>query len=152
MTAQRQWTVRTFDQLNAIDVYKILQIRQVVFIVEQQCLYLDTDDWDQDTLHMLAWDGPELVAYCRIFPPGVRWDDASIGRVIVAKSIRGTGTGNELMERANSWCDEHYRSAIVISAQAHLQDFYRRHGYRTVSEEFPVDDIPHVDMRRDAIP
>lgn len=142
------WQWFAFDQLPLRNLYQILHLRQQVFVVEQACAYEDIDGWDDRAVHLLgADDSDELVAYCRVFAPGVRFPEVNIGRVLTAARGRGMGLGHELIRRGKTYCGEHYpQAAIRIAGQAHLQTFYGSHGFVTEGAEYPVDDIPHVDM------
>jgi ElaA protein len=143
------WTWRRFEDLGVDGVYDMLALRCQAFIVEQ-VPYLDPDGADRRAWHLLGHDeGGALRAYLRLLDPGVKFDDPSIGRVAVDAVLRGRGLGHELVRQALAHSAERWpQRAIRISAQAHLQPFYRRHGFRTVSEEYLDDGIAHVDMRR----
>ncbi len=140
---------RAFQALDLEALYAIMQLRQAVFVVEQNCPYLDADGKDAAAYHLGAYGkGGELLAYARLFDKGVVYSDyASIGRVIVAPQARGIGLGNLLMRQAATQLYQYFgRQAIKISAQAHLQPFYGRLGYEGVGEEYLEDDIPHRAM------
>ncbi len=146
------WSTREFNQLAIGELYEIIRLRQDVFIVEQQCCYQDLDDEDQRAIHMLARgrDGC-LAGYQRIFLPGVLREEAMLGRIIVAPASRGTGLGRTLVRRGIDFVREHQPNAIIrIAAQAHLERFYAQSGFVLISEAYPVDGIPHVDMILDA--
>lgn len=147
-TDNDRWCFRRFHELTLAELYALLKLRQDVFIVEQQCYYEDLDDIDQKALHILALDEDRaLVGYARILAPGVIYTEASIGRIIVAETARGSGLGGELVRRAIEYClDTYAGSGVRIAAQAHLQSFYQRHGFETVSEPRDVDGILHVEM------
>lgn len=143
----------SFQQLSLSELYGIMVLRQEVFVVEQNCPYLDADGKDADALHLCVYDAAaELLAYARIFDRGIAYPDyACIGRVIVAAKARGSGLGYRLMEEAARQLYQHYGpQAIKISAQAHLQVFYRQLGYEGVGEEYLEDDIPHRAMIKPA--
>ncbi len=138
-----------FHDLSRLELYAIMVLRQAVFVVEQNCPYLDADGKDAEALHLGVYDeAGELLAYARIFKQGIAYADyASIGRVIVAPKARGTGLGYQLMEEAAKQLYQHYgHQPIKISAQAHLQTFYGRLGYRGVGEGYLEDNIPHRAM------
>ncbi len=141
-----QWHERSFEQLTARELYAIIAARERVFVLEQRCIYLDADGLDPIATHLWAEQAGELVAYLRILPPGARWPEASIGRVIVAASTRGTGLGRELMRRGIALAN----GPIRIGAQAHLQRFYTELGFETISGAYDEDGISHVDMLRRA--
>ena len=138
------WYERTFDALDVHRLYRILALRQRVFVVEQACAYLDADGVDQVSRHLWADRAGEIVAYARIVPAGVKYDEVAIGRVITAQEARGTGLGRELMRRAIAAV----AGPIRISAQAHLEKFYGELGFVRASEIYDEDGIPHVEMLR----
>ena len=89
------------------------------------------------------------MAYLRVLDAGVKFDEASIGRVVVDAGLRGQGIGHQLVREGLAQCARLWPGqSISISAQAHLQRFYSQHGFHTVSDEYLDDGIPHVDMRR----
>lgn len=138
-----------FEQLSLEQLYKILKLRQEVFVVEQDCPYLDADDRDQLSYHLVSWDDDgEAVAYVRILPKGVVYENyAAIGRVVTSKSIRGTGGGRKLMIEALSQTQKLFGEVPVkISAQSYLLKFYRELGFEQVGEEYLEDNIPHMAM------
>jgi len=147
------WQCSPFDELSTKVLYAILRARQVVFVVEQNCPFLDADDVDQHCLHLLGWQvqgsNNALVAYARLVPPGVKYAEPSIGRVITSPEFRGQGLGKELMLRAVQAMDEVYPGlAIRIGAQQYLESFYSGFGFVTVSPTYIEDGIPHVEMVR----
>ena len=141
--------IKKFNDLNLSELYKILNLRNEVFVVEQNCPYLDTDGKDQVAHHVMIWDDEVLAAYARIFAPGIKYTESSIGRVVVNLAHRELKLGHLLMEHAVKAVEDLYKTGnITISAQAHLQRFYNKHGFKTISEEYMEDDIPHVEMTR----
>src|SRR5690606_14206953 len=115
---------KKFYELSLDELYRILQIRNQVFYVEQRCDDLDLDDKDQQSLHLSLYDGDILVGYARLLPPGLSYPEMSIGRVAVSASYRGRGTGRHLMEIAMEQLQAHFGSnAIRISAQRYLEKF-----------------------------
>lgn len=141
------WTIAPFHELSVDLLYKILQARQDVFIIEQACLFPDIDSKDLEAVHVVAEEGGALAGYCRILGPGATFKEASIGRVITSKNFRGTGVGRELMRRAVDEATRLYPSSgIRISAQQYLEKFYSSFGFVTVSESYLEDGIPHVEM------
>lgn len=143
------WILRKFDELDVHSLYEVLKLRADVFVVEQNCVYPDLDTYDQQSLHLTASHQGEIVAYCRILPPGVNYDYCSIGRVIVKASARGQGIAKELMEEAIKQAELAWQvETIQICAQSHLQKFYGSLGFESISDEFDEDGIPHVYMIR----
>jgi len=142
---ERVWFDRTFDELTALQLYRIVELRERVFVVEQACIYLDADGLDLQARHVWAESGERLDAYLRIVPAGVKFEELSIGRVIVAPHARGTGLGKELMQRGIAAARG---VPIRIGAQAHLEKFYAELGFARASEDFVEDGIPHLEMLR----
>lgn len=142
------WIVREFVELTSLELYKILQLRINVFMLEQECLYPECDNKDLKGRHLMGIIGDEVVAYARLLPPNVSYTDASIGRVVVNPTARHLKLGTELMEQAISNMRKDFpNEAIRISAQAHLQGFYENVSFVRVSEEtYLEDNIPHVEM------
>lgn len=145
------WHYKTFEQLTPKELYKILQLRLDVFVIEQQCFYQDMDDKDFGSSHLWAEINGNVVAYARILGPGISYADASIGRVISNPAFRGMSLGKQLMENAIEIIHANFIGAqIRISAQAYLVRFYSNLGFKQVSEEYLEDDIPHIEMLRDS--
>lgn len=150
-----EWQWASFDQLSTADLYAVLAQRQDVFVLEQQCLFQDIDGLDQLSHHLLAWQIREgvrvLAAYLRCVPPGIKYPEASIGRVMSARAARGSGIGRQLFsEGLHRTLATHPHHAIRISAQQYLENFYQGFGFVTCSEPYLEDGIWHVEMRRAA--
>jgi ElaA protein len=143
------WTWQRFDQLGVDNLYDALQLRCRVFVLEQGP-YLDPDGVDRRAWHLLGRDAAGiLVAYLRVVDPGVNYDEPSIGRVITAPEVRGTGAGRALMAEGLAGCLRHWPGRpIRISAQAHLERFYGTLGFVRVGDNYLEDGIPHVEMLR----
>ncbi|MEM6926159.1 MAG: GNAT family N-acetyltransferase [Myxococcota bacterium] len=130
------------------ELYAILQLRQAVFVVEQDCAYLDADGGDDAAMHLRGYEHDALVAYLRAFPPG---DDGCVhmGRVIVVEAVRGRGLGRALMEHgADVAMAQWGPHPIHLSAQAHLEPFYASLGYGVTGPGYLEDGIPHLPMQR----
>ena len=143
-----QWQCLFFDQLTTKQLYAILAARSEVFIVEQNCVYQDIDNIDLVCHHVIAWtEQGELAAYLRIVPPGEIFTEASIGRVITSKFARGTGIGKQLLVRGIEETQKIYpQDGLKIAAQQYLEKFYQGFGFKTVSDMYLEDGIPHVEM------
>ena len=153
MTVTWQWSA--FEALAPDELYAALQLRQMVFVVEQQCVFLDPDGHDQNAWHLLGWAGGEgprwLAGYARVFAPGVKYAPASIGRVITHPKARRTGLGRALVAEALRRLEMLAPGAeIRIEAQLYLARFYAGFGFSRVGEEYLEDGILHVDMLRPA--
>ena len=144
---QLNWVFKKFDELSAAELYAILQLRNEVFVVEQNCPYQDADGKDPKSWHLAGWDEENLVAYTRIIPPGISYKEASIGRVVTSPRYRGTGAGRELMIQSISRTLSQFQcTEIKIGAQLYLTKFYQSLGFIQTSEEYLEDGIPHIEM------
>lgn len=138
---------KTFAQLTTQELYEILQLRSQVFVVEQDCVYQDLDGKDQKALHILGFKDEKVVAYTRIFKPGFYFDEASIGRVVVAENQRKYKYGYTIMEASIAAIKEAYNeTTIKISAQCYLKKFYNNLGFTEIGVEYLEDGIPHIAM------
>ena len=146
------WIWLPYDALSRDQLFEIIYVRQAVFVVEQDCAYQDADRWDAISWHLFTCDPApprHVIAYARVVPPGHRFAEPSIGRVLTAPSARRSGLGRELMSKAIAQTATLYpQTAIRISAQQYLEPFYTEFGFRTVSEPYAEDGIPHVEMLR----
>ncbi len=142
------WQCKFFSELSNLEVYKILQLRNAVFIVEQNCVYQDCDDKDFKAWHLCAWQDENLVAYTRLFDKGISYPDAaSIGRVVTATSVRGRNLGKELMLRSIKQIEELFgETTIRISAQLYLKHFYESFSFVQKGEVYLEDGIEHISM------
>jgi len=145
------WQFLTFDELSTTELYRVLGLRQDVFVVEQNCAYLDCDNKDQDSHHLLGRiknsSSAELVAYLRILIPKSPTDTPHIGRVVCSKAFRQNGVGKELALRGIAHCVTLFPGKpIKISAQQYLVNFYINLGFRISSTPYDEDGIPHVGM------
>ncbi len=142
----------SFDELTNNQLYELLQLRQEVFIVEQNCPYLDADDNDQESYHILGIDSDrKLQAYTRIMPPGSSYEKySSIGRVLTTSAIRGKKQGVPLMQFSVDKTIDHWPNhSIKISAQTYIVKFYNSLGFKEMGEEYLEDDLPHIAMIRE---
>lgn len=143
------FSCQSFDELNVYELYELLALRQEVFIVEQNCPYLDCDGKDQESYHFCGRDEQgKLVCYTRLLPKGLAYEEyASIGRVLSSASVRSTGAGRELMRQSIDKCRELFgNEPIKIGAQSYLLKFYESFGFRSTGEEYMEDGIPHTKM------
>jgi ElaA protein len=142
------WRWCEFRELELTEIYALLRLRQEVFVVEQDCPYLDADGLDDRAWHLLGTQDGVLVAYLRAFAPGVVYEDGVIGRVVTHQSVRGQGLGRPLMrEGMNRLCRQFGPCSIRVSAQAHLEPYYRSLGYEVIGPGYDEDGIPHLPMR-----
>ncbi len=144
-----KWFIKRFEELSINELYSLLQLRARVFAVEQDCVYQDLDDKDQPAIHVMGYNNEQLVAYSRLLPPGVSYEDMSIGRVVSDTSVRRYGIGKELMNVSIRACYEHFGEApIRISAQLYLKAFYEAYSFVAVTEPYIEDNILHIEMVR----
>ncbi len=145
---KQQMECLPFEQLTVYQLYEIMALRQEVFVVEQNCPYLDADGKDLKGWHlMLRNETGKLIAYARLLPKGVSYEHSAIGRIISAPSARGTGAGRQLVQAAIEECYRLFgKEPIKIGAQTYLLRFYQSFGFEVVSEEYLEDGIPHVEM------
>ena len=145
------WSIKKFDELSTKELYAILKERTDVFVVEQACPYPELDGKDFASYHLFKEQDGEIVAYLRVLPAGVSYDEASIGRVLVKQNYRGQGLAQQLLEKALCFLeDELHETTIKIQAQDYLRKFYGSFGFEVISETYLEDDIPHVDMLKKA--
>jgi len=145
------WRLMSFEDLRVGELYEVLRLRSEVFVVEQQCIYQDIDGDDRKAMHLLGVQGHELMAYARCFEAGVKFPEASIGRVLIRQSARGKGLGHALMEQAVAAISQVWGpQAIRIGAQTHLAGFYAKHGFKDVGKPYVEDGIPHLEMLLEA--
>ena len=138
---------KTFSDLTRDELYEMIHLRQKVFIVEQDCPYLDADFSDQDAFHLLGYDDGGLISYLRAFPPGIKYEGASLGRIVVDDSKRGEQLGQNLTKEGISYLSKHYPDTeIIISAQHRLENFYCELGFTARGEVYLEDDIDHIQM------
>ena len=141
------WRWYKFTDFDVPTLFQYMRLRQQVFVVEQNCAYPDMDDLDGVSMHLLGWIDDQIVACLRLVPPGLKYSEPSIGRVISLAKMRGVGIGYQLVDAGLKGSIEQYPGmGNRIGAQAHLQRFYARHGFFTVSDEYDEDGILHVDM------
>lgn len=139
--------IKTFEELNLHELYELLRLRSEVFVVEQDCVYQDIDGKDEKALHVLGYEGAGLVAYTRVFPPGVYFAEAAIGRVVVRESSRKNKYGHEILKASIKAIEDHYHTQkIKLSAQTYLTKFYESHGFEQTGEGYLEDGIPHIAM------
>ena len=147
------WVCKKFDKLTPFELYAILQLRNEVFVVEQNCVFQDADNKDQQSFHFMGWmpasqgENDKLIAYSRLMPAGIVYDKASIGRVVTSPFLRRTGIGKELMERSIEKTKELFgKNTIKLGAQLYLKNFYESLGFTQSSAIYLEDGIEHIEM------
>ncbi|WP_396179028.1 GNAT family N-acetyltransferase [Flavobacterium sp.] len=141
--------IKRFNELTISELYQMLQLRSEVFVVEQNCVYQDIDDKDEKALHVVGEIKGQIVAYSRLFKPNDYFENASIGRVVVAEKFRANKLGYDLVNEAIAGIQIHFGTQkITISAQLYLKKFYESLGFLQVSETYLEDGIEHIEMLR----
>ncbi|ADI00300.1 GNAT family N-acetyltransferase [Salisediminibacterium selenitireducens] len=142
-----EWHCKAFQDLSAAELYRILDARVQVFVVEQNCPYPEIDGKDPESVHLYATENGEVVAYARLLPAGLSYTEPSIGRVLVKEELRKTGLGKTLMNRSMASMQELWEVDVIkIQAQDYARPFYASFGFEPISDVYPEDGIPHVDM------
>jgi len=142
-----EWYCLAFDELTTVQLYDVLGLRSEVFVIEQACIFQDMDGADAQAMHVLGNQNGLLTAYARCFEAGIKFNEASIGRVATRRSARGRGAGHAVMKRAIAcmFC-QWGRQPIRIGAQAHLEAFYGQHGFTRAGPIYCEDGISHIEM------
>jgi ElaA protein len=141
------WICKAFDELTAAELYAILRLRSEVFVVEQNCVFLDMDDKDQYCHHLIGRRGDVLAGYSRIVPAGISYVESSIGRIVTSPVLRGHGIGRELIPQCVHTLYTLYgKQPIRIGAQYYLLKFYESFGFVQKGEIYLEDGIEHVQM------
>ncbi len=144
-----RWTLQPFSAVSTTELYYILQLRSEVFVVEQNCAFQDLDNKDQSSFHFCGWKQEQLVAYTRLLPPGLAYENCSIGRVVTSPIVRRQGVGRLLMQASILKCQELFHSdSIEIGAQLYLENFYESFQFKREGAIYLEDGIEHIHMRR----
>jgi ElaA protein len=145
------WHFAKFDELSPRDIHDLYQARVAVFVLEQKCPFQDVDGADPQCWHLIGREGSggEMLAYCRLVPPGVKYPEPSIGRVLTTRKARRTGAGKDLMGEALARCEQLWPGErLKIGAQQYLEGFYGEFGFARSSEPYDEDGIMHIEMVR----
>jgi ElaA protein len=141
--------IKAFREFNVSQLYEVLRLRSEVFVVEQQCVFLDLDDKDQQSYHLLLFAEGKLAAYSRLVPAGISYPEVSIGRVVTSPAFRGSGLGRKVMELAIQGCEDLFDCReIRIGAQTYALPFYKSLGFMPDGEAYDEDGIEHIEMIR----
>ncbi|MES2799530.1 MAG: GNAT family N-acetyltransferase [Bacteroidota bacterium] len=142
------WYIKHFNELSPEELHDLVALRIEVFVMEQNCTYQDLDGKDKYAHQIFAVDeNKKVLATARILPQGISYAEVSIGRVASSDSVRGTGIGQQMMERAMAFIQQHYGEVDVrISAQEYLLNFYGKFGFQSTGKHYLEDDLPHVEM------
>jgi ElaA protein len=142
-------SLKAFQELTVDELYELLRLRSEVFVVEQNCVFLDMDDKDQKCYHLLLHADSEMVGYCRLVPAGLSYKEVAIGRVVSSPSVRGKGLGRKVMELAIESCEKLFGPGdIRLGAQTYALGFYSSLGFVSEGEVYDEDGIEHIEMVR----
>lgn len=145
-----EWSLKKFAELTPDELYELLRLRSEVFVVEQNCVFLDMDNKDQHCYHLLGWLDGKLIASTRLVPPGIAYPLPSIGRVVTSPACRGTGSGKLLMVKSIEACEQLFgKQPIKIGAQVYLIKFYSSYGFSVSGDIYMEDGIEHIEMIRE---
>ncbi|MGG7470004.1 GNAT family N-acetyltransferase [Chryseobacterium arthrosphaerae] len=143
------WKIKTFDEFTVPELYAVLKARIDVFVIEQNCPYPDLDNYDQKAVHIWAEEDGQVLAYCRVFDKGIKYEETSIGRVLTTEQARGKSLGKLLIQYAVETIENRFHTPeIRISAQDYLLRFYEGFGFEDTGKKYLEDDIPHTEMIR----
>ena len=138
-----EFIAKFFDELSGAEVYEIVRARQEIFLIEQHIVCRDFDGVDYDALHCFLWENEQVVAYMRAFRVE---NEVHLGRFLTLR--HGEGLGRRLMELSLPVITEKFGcERISFHAQKHAEGFYQKLGFKTVSEVFLEEGIPHVLMQ-----
>ena len=140
--------IKSFQELDNTQLYKILQLRIEVFVVEQDCPYEDLDGMDDQGLHYWIENKGVILSYLRLNPPGTRFKEPSLGRIVTKKSYRKQGLGELIIKKALEDIAGEFNMPVKMSAQCYLEQYYAKFGFVKCSDEYLEDDIPHIEMVR----
>ncbi|URQ64456.1 GNAT family N-acetyltransferase [SAR86 cluster bacterium] len=140
--------IKKFQDLNKLELYKIMQLRIEVFVVEQDCPYQDLDGLDELGTHLWLEEDNEIMSYLRINPPETRFDEVSFGRIVTKKSVRKKGLSEAIILKSLEIVEQENLGPVRISAQSYLENYYSKFGFVKCSDEYLEDNIPHVEMLR----
>lgn len=147
MSSTISWVLKKFSDLSVYELYAILQLRNEVFVVEQTCVYQDTDGKDPECWHLMGWQNERLTAYARLLPPGFVYQLPSIGRVVTSPAVRKSGVGRQLMKKSIEATENLFgKTAVRVGAQLYLKKFYESLGFRQTSDIYLEDGIEHIEM------
>ena len=142
------WQTKAFKDLSVDEYFEIIHLRTEIFVVEQDCPYQEVDEKDRKSYHLYGRaENGQVIAVTRILPPGISYNEISVGRVALKAVYRGKGIADELMNETFKFIEKEFgKQPIRISAQEYLLNYYSKHGFKQVGEMYLEDDIPHIEM------
>ena len=142
-----EWKIKDFKHLSVEELYNILELRNKVFIVEEEYLYQDLDEKDINAFHLYCINENKIIVVLRILKKETSYSGIYIGRVAVDEEYRRLGLGKKAVEKAIKFIQYKYGKELVkVSVQVHVRDFYKALGFKEVSDTYLEEDIPHIKM------
>lgn len=147
----KQWKIKRFDELSVQELYEINRRRCEVFIHEQKIICEEElDGIDDKCIHVFLEENKRVIAYCRIVPSGINYENISIGRVLVAKDHRKHGLAREMINITINYIKETLmETKVVLSSQLYVKELYESVGFSIYSQIYEEAGIPHVKMYRE---
>ena len=138
--------IKKFEELTLNELYNIMKLRSIVFVVEQNCVYQDLDDIDKISYHFfIKGNDDNIKAYLRIFEKDE--ETAQIGRVVTDEKERRKGLASNLIKKGIEFCKkEMKKNKVYLEGQVYCKDLYLHLGFNIISDEFLEDGIPHYKM------
>jgi ElaA protein len=142
-----RYEFKNFQELSNQELIDMLRLRSIIFVVEQNCPYLDMDGYDEVSTHLLVKDGSRIIGCLRILPPG-RYADVSLGRVVVDKDYRKQGIAKKMLLSSIIKAKELYNcESIILGAQVYAKKLYETAGFIQIDDGYLEDGIPHIHMK-----
>ncbi|MFK7900957.1 MAG: GNAT family N-acetyltransferase [Cyclobacteriaceae bacterium] len=141
------WKFCKLEGIKEDDMLALFKLRAKVSIInDSPPTAIDLNGVDKEATHVMGISNDRIIAYCMICPPGVQREETTISRIIVDTTFRGQGIGDKLVNLSIDYIKKNWKSNVVVSAQAYLQVFFRKHNFETISDEYPLGLVSHVDM------
>ena len=143
-----KWEIKKFNELSLNQLYEITRSRYKVFIEEQKIICEEElDGLDDKCIHVFLEEEERVVAYCRIVPKGINYENISIGRVLVLKEFRRKGIAQEMLNETVEYIKANFQdNKIILSSQLYAKELYESVGFIVESDIYEEAGIPHVKM------
>ena len=143
-----KWEIKKFNELSLNQLYEITRSRCKVFIEEQKIICEEElDGLDDKCIHVFLEEEEKVVAYCRIVPKGMHYENISIGRVLVLKEFRRKGIAQEMLNKTVEYIKANFQeNKIILSSQLYAKELYESVGFIVESDIYDEAEIPHVKM------
>ena len=143
-----KWEIKKFNELSLNQLYEITRSRYKVFIEEQKIICEEElDGLDDKCIHVFLEEEEKVVAYCRIVPKGMHYENISIGRVLVLREFRRKGIAQEMLNKSIEYIKANFQeNKIILSSQLYAKELYESVGFIVESDIYDEAEIPHVKM------